>query len=62
MKDIFEKFNSSPVGAKSLADQVYSFVKDEISNGHLAAGDALPAIKDIAAATGLTFRTARGVV
>ena len=62
MKDIFEKFNSSPVGAKSLADQVYSFVKDEISNGHLKAGDALPAIKDIAAATGLTFRTARGVV
>ena len=62
MKDFFGEFRYSPDDAKPLADQVYSFVKGEMASGRLKAGDTLPAIKDIAAATGLTFRTARGVV
>ena len=62
MKCFLEKFSSSGNGAEPLAAQVYSFVKHEIASGRLKAGETLPAIKDIAAATGLTFRMARGVV
>lgn len=49
-------------GSTSLADALCGFIKDEIAYGRLKAGDPIPTIKDLAEASGLTFRVARGVV
>ena len=62
MKDFFGRFHYTSDGAMSLAEQVYSFIKDEIAFGRIKAGESIPAIKDLATASGLTFRVARGVV
>ena len=62
MNDLPNRFHPSPDGATPLADQVYSFVKDEIAYGRLKAGEPMPTINKLAEATGLTFRVARGVV
>ena len=57
-----ERFHYASNGVSSVADELYSFIKDEISYGRLKAGDPVPAIKDLAKAVGITFRVARGVV
>ena len=62
MTDFLKRFRSSPDGTTSLADQVYSFIKDEIAYGRLGPGEPIPTIKELAKKTGLTFRVARGVV
>ena len=62
MNDFLNRFRFAQDGTTSLADQVYSFIKDEIACGRLKAGAAMPTIKELGEATGLTFRVARGVV
>ncbi len=55
-------FSFVPDGGTTKADALCSFIKDEIAFGHVKAGESIPTIKELAAATGLTFRVARGVV
>jgi len=61
-KALFEKFRFVPDGSTTLADALFSFIKDEIAFGRLKAGETIPTIKELAAVSGLTFRVARGVV
>ena len=60
--DILKNFHYTPDGTTSLADELYAFFKDEIAYGRIGAGASFPTIMELAAATGLTFRVARGVV
>ena len=62
MKDFLKRFRYMPDGMMSLADALGAFIKDEISYGRIRAGEAIPTIKQLADASGLTFRVARGVV
>ena len=61
-KDFLKDFHFTPDGATSLADALCAFIKDEIAYGRLKAGEPIPTIQDLAEASGLTFRVARGVV
>ena len=62
VSDILANFRFTPDGTTTAADALCAFIKDEITYGRLKAGAPLPTIKELAAATGLTFRVARGVV
>lgn len=62
MSDILENFHFAPDGATTAADALCAFIKGEIASGRLKAGTTMPTIKELAAASGLTFRIARGVV
>ena len=62
MFGFLERFRYDNDGSATLADELCAFIKDEIGFGRLKAGDQFPTIKELAAATGLTFRVARGVV
>ena len=55
-------FHYTPDGATTPADALCGFIKDEIAYGRIKAGEPIPTIKDLAKASGLTFRVARGVV
>ena len=57
-----KNFRYKPDGSTSLADALCGFIKDEIAYGRIRAGEPIPTIKDLAKASGLTFRVARGVV
>ena len=61
-KDFLKDFHFTPDGAMSLADALCAYIKDEIAYGRLKAGVPIPTIQDLAEASGLTFRVARGVV
>ena len=61
-KGFLKNFHYTPDGTTSLADALCAFIKDEIAYGRLKAGEAIPTIKELAEASGLTFRIARGVV
>jgi DNA-binding LacI/PurR family transcriptional regulator len=60
--DLLKRFHYVPDGIMPLADALCAFIKDEIAYGRLKAGEAIPTIKELAEASGLTFRVARGVV
>ena len=60
--DFLKNFHYTPDGSASTGDALCDFIKREIAEGRLKAGETLPAIKDIAEAIGTTFRIARGVV
>ena len=60
--DFLTNFHYTPDGATTRADALFGFIKDEIAYGRLKAGDTIPTIKELATASGLTFRVARGVV
>ena len=60
--DFLKNFHFTPDGATTLADALCGFIKDEIVNGRLKAGEPIPTIKELAKASGLTFRVARGVI
>ena len=60
--DFLKNFRYKPDGSTSLADALCGFIKDEIAYGRIRAGEPIPTIKDLAKASGLTFRVARGVV
>ena len=62
MKNFLANFRFTPDGSTTLADAVCAFIKDEIVYGRIRAGQPIPTIKDLAKASGLTFRVARGVV
>ena len=62
MNDFLKRFRYSPDGVTTRADALCAFVKGELDYGRLKAGDPFPTIKELARATGLTFRVARGVV
>ena len=62
MKDMLADFHFIPDGSTTLADAVCAFIKDEIAYGRIKAGEPIPTIKELAKATGLSFRVARGVV
>jgi len=62
MDGFLGRFRFVPNGRTTHADAVYSFVKDAISLGRVKSGERLPTIKELAAATGLSFRLARGVM
>ena len=62
MKDILADFHFIPDGSTTLADAVCAFIRDEIAYGRLKAGEPIPTIKELARASGLSFRIARGVV
>ena len=62
MKDMLADFHFIPDGSTTLADAVCAFIKDEIAYGRVKAGEPIPTIKELAKATGLSFRVARGVV
>ena len=59
---LLKRFHFMPDGSTAFSDALYTFIKDEIAYGHLKAGDAFPTIQELAKASGLTFRVARGVV
>ena len=61
-KDFLKNFRYAENGATSRADALCGFIKDEISYGRLKAGAPIPTIMELAKASGLTFRVARGVV
>ncbi len=60
--DFLKNFHYSPDGFTSLADALGAYIKDEIVHGRIKAGERFPTIKELADASGLTFRIARGVV
>lgn len=62
MDDFLGRFRYTPDGSTTAADALFSFIKREIVEGRLKAGEILPAMKDIAEASGTTFRIVRGVV
>ena len=62
MRSFLANFRFTPDGTTSLADALCAFIKDEIAYGRLKAGEPIPTIKELAEASGLTFRVARGVV
>ena len=62
MKDFLANFHFVHDGATSFADALTAYIKDEIAYGRIKAGEAIPTIKELAEASGLTFRVARGVV
>ena len=62
MRNFLANFHFTADGTTSLADALCAFIKDEIAYGRLKAGEAIPTIKELAEASGLTFRIARGVV
>ena len=61
-KGFLKRFHYAPDGSTTPADALYAFVKDEIAYGRLKAGTPFPTIQELAEASGLTFRIARGVV
>ncbi len=61
-KGFLKNFRHTPDGATTLADALCGFLKDEIAYGRIKAGRRFPTIKELAEASGLTFRVARGVV
>ena len=62
MKSFLANFHYTSDGTTSLVDALCAFIKDEIAYGRLKAGDPIPTIMELAKATGLTFRIARGVI
>lgn len=56
------KFHIERYSGIDLADQIYDAIISEITVGNIRAGEKLPTMQEIAKATGVTFRTARGVV
>jgi len=62
VKDILADFHFIPDGSTTLADAVCAFIRDEIAYGRIKAGEPIPTIKELAKASGLSFRVARGVV
>ncbi len=62
MCGFLDRFEYIDDGRTSRADALFSFIREEIVRGRLAAGEKVPTIKELAAATGLTFRLARGVL
>ena len=62
MAGFLDRFRGSADGSMTPAEALCAFVKDEISSGRLKAGEPIPTIQELAKATGLTFRVARGVV
>jgi len=62
MRNFLANFHFTPNGTASIADALCAFIKDEIAYGRLKAGEPIPTIKELAKASGLTFRVARGVV
>ena len=62
MNEFLKRFHYEPSGSMTLADALCAFIKDEIAYGRVKAGSPIPTIKELAAASGLTFRVARGVV
>ena len=60
--DFLKNFRYTANGATTRADALCAFIKDEIAYGRLKAGDSIPTIQQLAKASGLTFRVARGVV
>lgn len=62
MTDFLANFHFTPDGATTAADALCAYLKGEIAGGRLKAGTPLPTIRELAAASGLTFRVARGVM
>lgn len=62
MNDFLKNFRFVSDGVTTMADALCGFIKDEIAYGRLKAGEPIPTIKELAEASGLTFRIARGVV
>ena len=62
MKNFLANFRFTYDGTSTPADALCAFIKDEIAYGRIKAGEAIPTIKELAEASGLTFRVARGVV
>lgn len=62
MNEFLKRFHYKPSGSMTLADALCAFIKDEIAYGRVKAGSPIPTIKELAEASGLTFRVARGVV
>jgi len=62
MENFLDRFHSSSDGVTPVSDQLYSYIKDEIAYGRVKAGEPIPTIMELAKASGLTFRVARGVV
>ena len=60
--DFLKNFRYTANGAMTRADALCAFIKDEIAYGRLKAGEPIPTIQQLAEASGLTFRVARGVV
>ncbi len=60
--DFLKNFRYTANGTTSRADALCAFIKDEIAYGRIGAGEPFPTIKELAEASGLTFRVARGVV
>ena len=60
--DFLKNFRYTANGAMTRADALCGFIKDEIAYGRLKAGEPIPTIQELAEASGLTFRVARGVV
>ena len=62
MKDMLADFHFIPDGSTTLADAVCAFIKDEIAYGRIKAGEPIPTIKELAAASGLTFSSDRIII
>ena len=60
--DFLKNFRYDANVATSRADALCGFIKDEIAYGRIKAGEPIPTIQNLAKASGLTFRVARGVV
>ncbi len=57
-----KNFRYTDDGATTREDALCAFIKDEIAYGRLKSGEQIPTIQQLAEASGLTFRVARGVV
>ena len=62
MESFLDGFRFVPDGTTTLSDALCSFIKEQITFGHLKGGERMPTINEIAKATGLTFGRARGIV
>ena len=61
MRNILHDFRFVTDGATTLVDALCSFIKEEITFGHIKGGDKFPTIGEISETTGLTFAQARRV-
>jgi len=62
MNGLLSKLRHAAQSGADAADSICDAVRDAIVTGHLKAGESLPTMRELADATGVTFRVARGVV
>lgn len=62
VESFLANFRFVPDGDTTLADALCSFLKEQITFGHIKGGAKIPTMQELSKATGLSFNRTRGVV